>query len=185
MLCTTGSDTYSDNTEEQHSSTSALEDAESDAAAVAQEAPEGPGSEVPITECYTPSCSYGGCRSGRHALVSCSWCMRSFHKRCLADYQDHMVYSCMECRRMPGLITELMSAVTKLRKSVAHLDKVNSDLSQQTERMQSYLRAWSIQMLNLVLRSQISARSLPVRTGKISNIQNHTLARPVSWAPPY
>ena len=38
-------------------------------------------------------------------------------------------YSCMECRQMPSLITELMSAVTKLSKSVVNLDKVYSDLS--------------------------------------------------------
>ena len=125
-----------------------------DTVVVSQETSNISGSEVPIAECCTPSCSYGGRRSGRQILVRCSWCMRFFHKRCLTDYQDQALYSCLDCRRMPGVITDLMTAVTKLPKSVADLSKVNNDLAQQMEHTQTKLLK--------------SVRSLLVGTGKIS-----------------
>ena len=88
MLCVACNDKLpieSDSTEDIPNKASAPAAVEpDDTVVVSQETSDIPGSEVPIAECCTPSCSYGGRRSGRQILVRCSWCMRFFHKRCLS-----------------------------------------------------------------------------------------------------
>ena len=53
---------------------------------------------------------------------------------------------------MPGVVTDLMTAVTKLSKSVAHLSKVNNDLAQQMEHTQRKFESMA------TANSQLSAK---------------------------
>ena len=82
-------------------------------------------------DCCTAECEYAGKRDGRMTMVRCTLCMREFHKRCLSDHMDYVTYTCSKCRIMPALITELVTSVDKLTKSVAQLTTTNTSLANQ------------------------------------------------------
>ena len=107
--------------------------------------------------CCTPDCVHDRRRDGRFIYIKCNWCMRDFHKRCLKDVTDQLMYACTDCRKMPTMIAEMAGAIHKLTKSVAHLNKVNGELIKEIHATQA--RCESMATANTELSNRVSELS--------------------------
>lgn len=112
------------------------------------------GDVIDISDCCTADCQYNGRHDGRFTLVRCSWCMREFHRKCLKDYRDQIVYTCATCRRTPSQVAELTQTVNKMVKTVTNLSKINEKITKQlTETQTEYTKLVTV---NSELRNAIS-----------------------------
>ena len=92
-------------------------------------------------KCCIPECKFGGKIDKRRNTLTCCHCMAIFHVTCFYPENKDipMVFTCVQCRKIPSVISVMCSMMDSMQRTLLRLDKSYQELDKSYRNLNSKL----------------------------------------------